>query len=143
LQESILRTVRRVGFLSLGLLFGAAALALLLGALYAFLSSLLSAPAALALMGLASAVVALFLLWGARGTAAPGPQAEDEGEAGRKTAAAAATPESGPAPKPVASAPPPGEAPDIWAGVPPYGHGGHKGAPTGKGKEPAPTEPGA
>ena len=74
LEAGILRTVRRVGLLSLGLLFGAVALALLLAALYALLTALLPRPAALALLGCASALIAGLFLWRARGGAAPQAQ---------------------------------------------------------------------
>lgn len=82
LQEGVLRTVRRTVTLTLGLLFGAAALALLLAALYALLTSLMPVPAALALLGLASAAIAVCLLWSARGKAAPLPGAQPGPQAG-------------------------------------------------------------
>lgn len=82
LQEGVLRTVRRMVTLTLGLLFGAAALALLLAALYALLTSLMPVPAALAVLGLASAVVAACLLVSARGIAPPASGARPEPRAG-------------------------------------------------------------
>ena len=117
LEDGILRTVRRMAFLSLGLLFGAAALALLLAALYALLTELMPTPWALALLGVASAAVAACLLLGARGARraeaqAPAPQAPEE------TRAAAGVAEIGAPPAPV---PPAGGAHDVWEGVVPYG----------------------
>ncbi|MDE7241007.1 hypothetical protein, partial [Desulfovibrio sp.] len=79
LEAGILRTVRRAALLSLGLIFGAAGLALLLGALYALLSELLSRPAALALLGCASAAIAGLLLWCARKGPVPADDAAAEG----------------------------------------------------------------
>ncbi|MDE7371531.1 MAG: hypothetical protein K2N07_07310, partial [Desulfovibrio sp.] len=109
LEAGILRTVRRAGLLSLGLLFGAAALALLLAALYALLTSLLPTPAALGLLGGASAVIAGLLLWGARGRAAeeagePKPE-EEGGTPGAGKAAATPKPAGAPTPKPAAVKP--------------------------------------
>ncbi|WP_300879677.1 hypothetical protein [uncultured Desulfovibrio sp.] len=82
LQEGVLRTVRRTVTLTLGLLFGAAALALLLAALYALLTSFMPVPAALAVLGLASAVVAACLLVSARRAAPPTPGEQPEAQAG-------------------------------------------------------------
>ena len=74
LEAGILRTVRRAALLSLGLLFGAAALALLLAALYALLTTFLPRPATLALLGCASAAIAGLFLWRARDGAGPAAQ---------------------------------------------------------------------
>ena len=136
LESGILRTVRRVGLLSLGLLFGAAALALLLAALYALLTALLPRPAALGLLGAASAVIAGLLLWGARGRAAQDagetkaeegagkPGAEEPVKQPREAKTACAPKFAGaPAPKPAAGQLAP-ESHDPWAHAAPYGHGG-------------------
>ena len=117
LEAGILRTVRRVAFLSLGLLFGAAALALLLAALYALLTVFLPTPAALALLGTASAGVAACLLLGARGAPPAGAQAGAASPSERGSAAVGVA-EIGATPAPV---PPAGAARDVWAGVAPYG----------------------
>lgn len=133
LEAGILRTVRRVALLSLGLLFGAAALALLLAALYALLTSLLPRPTALALLGGASAAIAVLLLWSARGGAAQETGKAEEGakQAGAaesvkkpRAVATAAAPKAARAPtsKP-AAAQAPAKSPAPWAEVPPYGHG--------------------
>ena len=137
LEAGILRTVRRVALLSLGLLFGAAALALLLAALYAFLTSLLPTPAALALLGGASAAVAALFLWSARGGAPQGAGVR-KGEA--KTGKAGA-PDAGTTPELAApkQAQMPEEGHDPWAGVPPYGHSAGPDAPREAGKG-VPTE---
>uniref|UniRef100_UPI0026244A68 hypothetical protein n=1 Tax=uncultured Desulfovibrio sp. TaxID=167968 RepID=UPI0026244A68 len=82
LQEGVLRTVRRTVTLTLGLLFGAAALALLLAALYALLTSFMPVPAALAILGLASAAVAACLLLSARRAAPPTPGEQPDAQAG-------------------------------------------------------------
>ncbi|MDE6734371.1 MAG: hypothetical protein K2J64_02760 [Desulfovibrio sp.] len=149
LEAGILRTVRRAGLLSLGLLFGAAALALLLGALYALLTSLLSTPAALGLLGGASAVIAALLLWGARGGTAQDADERKAEEAGKRGAvetpkgpggagpASTPNPAGAPTPKP-AAVQPTAESHDPWAEVAPYGHGAGPGAPTKAGKDPTP-----
>lgn len=112
LQESILATARHVGLLFLGLLFGAAALALLLAALYALLNAFLSAEAVLGILGAACAVIALFCFRGARGPVAL-PLAQPEAE---KTAEDAQT-RSG------ATSPEQGEKAraGVWASARPYG----------------------
>lgn len=121
LEAGILRTVRRAALLSLGLLFGAAALALLLAALYALLTSLLPTPAALALLGCASAAIAGLLLWGARGGTAQEARASKPEKQAETTTGTA---ETGPASTPAASKP--AQKPDTshvpWADVAPYGH---------------------
>ncbi|WP_291358272.1 hypothetical protein [Desulfovibrio sp.] len=134
LEAGILRTVRRAGLLSLGLLFGAAALALLLGALYTLLTSLLPTPAALGLLGGASALIAALLLWGARGGAAQDAGEPKPAEASSKPGAVQAAA----SPKPAAVQPTAG-AHDPWAEVAPYGHGAAPAAPAqaGKGASPA------
>lgn len=147
LEAGILRTVRRAALLSLGLLFGAAALALLLAALYALLTALLPRPAALALLGGASAGIAGILLWSARGGAAPdaGEQKQPTGTGTGETGPAPTAPEPAApgAPKP---APKPAQEPagttaqshDPWAEVTPYGHSpGADGRPE-PGKRPSP-----
>lgn len=144
LEAGILRTVRRVGLLSLGLLFGAAALALLLAALYALLTALLPRPAALALLGCASAAIAGLLLLMARGGAAkgvapaPAPVTAEEKEqahAGKGTQAEARAPqEETPAPSRENAH----ESHASWAEVTPYGHrtGSEENPGAGKGSSP-------
>lgn len=119
LEAGILRTVRRAALLSLGLLFGAAALALLLGALYAGLTALVPTPAALALLGCASAAIAGIFLWRARGGAAPAAQDAGAGEAPPPMTAA------GPDRVPVAPGPEPadGHGHGVWEEAAPYGRG--------------------
>ena len=136
LEAGILRTVRRVGLLSLGLLFGAAALALILGALYALLTSLLPTPAALALLGGASAVIAAILLWSARG-ASPDAGVRKRTRGSGEAQALRTGSDRG------ASAHPAAEDHDIWADVPPYGHSAGAGTATGEGKAPSPKGSGA
>ena len=116
LEAGILRTVRRAALLSLGLLFGAAALALLLGALYAFLAALLPRPAALALLGCASAAIAGLFLWRARGGAAPASQDAPAGEVQRDLSG------GGPDGVPVAPVPTPpeGHSHGVWEEAAPY-----------------------
>lgn len=114
LEEGILRTVRRAGLISLGLLFGAAALALLLCALYAFLAALLPTPAALALLGCASAAVAGLFLWRGRGVGADA-RAEGVGRGERPVTDAAPHPEDAPV------APAPKGRRGVWDEAAPYG----------------------
>lgn len=141
LEAGILRTVRRAALLSLGLLFGAAALALLLAALYALLTSLLPTPAALALLGCASAAIAVLLLWGARGGAAkgatpaadPAPAEHGQPHEGKAAEAVAEAPHE----ETAASGHRADDAGDIWADVPPYGHSGRSGESSGKEASPA------
>ena len=116
LEEGILRTVRRVAFLSLGLLFGAGALALLLAALYALLTDLMPTPAALALLGAASAAVAAGLLLGAR--AARQPEAPEDAPSSGEARASLGVAEIGATPAPP---PPAGAGRDVWTDVAPYG----------------------
>lgn len=123
LQEGVLRTVRRAVTLMLGLLFGAAALALLLAALYALLTGFMPVPAALAVLGLASAAIAACLLLSARRNAAPAvgkrptPQAGDAGDA-RTDGAAAPPPPASRSAGPRRSENGRG---DLWARAVPYG----------------------
>lgn len=123
LQEGVLRTVRRTVILTLGLLFGAAALALLLAALYALLISLMPVPAALAILGLASAAVAACLLWSARRGAAPSPREQAQGGAASEESAHATpspAPPDAPSAGPLRSGNERGGR-DIWAQAVPYG----------------------
>lgn len=121
LEAGILRTVRRAGLLSLGLLFGAAALALLLGALYGLLTALLPTPAALALLGCASAAIAGILFWNAR---RGGAQAQEEEKTEPVPGGKGARQAAGPHGKPAAAASGHrgGDTAAVWADVPPYGH---------------------
>lgn len=125
LQEGVLRTVRRTVILTLGLLFGAAALALLLAALYALLTSLMSVPAALAILGLASAAVAACLLWSARRGAELFPREQPQAQAGAaREEPARATPSPAPPDAPSAGPRRSGNdrgGRDIWAQAVPYG----------------------
>lgn len=121
LQEGVLRTVRRAVALMLGLLFGAAALAFLLAALYVLLTSLMPVPAALVTLGLASAAIAACLLWSARRVAAPaGEQPEAQaGAAGE--APAGGTVRKPPAPRCAWPRCPGNGRGGIWARAVPYG----------------------
>ena len=140
LEAGILRTVRRAGLLSLGLLFGAAALALLLAALYALLTALLPTPAALACLGCASAAIAGFFLWRARGGAAdPTTAGQKQGHAGEAAPAGEAPPRM--QPPVVASGQKPESGHDPWAGVPPYGHGARGRDTPGQGPGTSPKTP--
>ena len=133
LEAGILRTVRRVGLLSLGLLFGAAALALLLAALYALLTALLPTPAALVLLGCASAALAGLFLWMARGAAGKGAAPVAAPVAAEKERT---HPDKSPqTPAPEAPQVSPGgekaaEAHASWADVAPYGHRSSSGEST-------------
>ena len=135
LEAGILRTVRRAGLLALGLLFGAGALALLLGALYAFLTALLPTPAALALLGCASAGVAGLLLWGAAKrvppAATPVADREAEPQKGKGAHTASETPRVEAVKAPPAQKS--GDSENLWADVPPYGHKAHAGGGSGPG----------
>lgn len=125
LQEGVLRTVRRTVTLMLGLLFGAAALALLLAALYSLLTSFMPVPAALAVLALASAVIAACLLLSARSGAAPAGVGQPEPRAGETRGGPADGPTPrGPADARSAGAPLSGHgrgANGIWSQAVPYG----------------------
>ena len=136
LEAGILRTVRRVALLSLGLLFGAAALALLLGALYALLTSLLPTPAALALLGGASAAIAAILLWSARGASPKAGVRKRMPGSGEAQALRAGSATEAPAHAAV-------DDRDVWAEVPPYGHSAGAATTTGEGKASSPKGSGA
>ena len=135
LEAGILRTVRRAGLLSLGLLFGAAALALLLAALYALLTALLPRPAALALLGCASAAIAGLLLWNARGKAGQGRAPADSVTAEKKQThagnGAEARPHEASQASPAEEKGADGHA--SWAHVAPYGHRARRGESLGAG----------
>lgn len=126
LEAGILRTVRRAALLSLGLLFGGAAIALLLGALYALLTSLLSTPAALALLGCASAAIAGVFLWrahaGADASAREGPEGPEGPERGDADGA-----KRGDSPAAAGHAPARGHPHGVWEDAAPYGGRGHGG----------------
>lgn len=66
LQENVLRTLRRALLLSLGLIFGAAALAFLVAATYVTLSTLLPKQYALCLMAFVCTGIAILLCFNAR-----------------------------------------------------------------------------
>ena len=139
LEAGILRTVRRAALLSLGLLFGAAALALFLAALYALLTALLPTPAALALLGCASAAIAGLFLWNARGrsptgaipAAAPVTAEEEQVHASN---GAEARPHDAPQASPAGEKG--AEVHASWADVPPYGHRASGGEGPGMGVSP-------
>ena len=141
LEAGILRTVRRVGLLSLGLLFGAAALALLLAALYALLTALLPTSAALALLGGASAAIAGLLLWMARGAAGKGaapvaaPVALEKEQTHPDKSAQTPAPE---APQASPAGEKAAEAHASWADVAPYGHSASNGKSSGPEKGASP-----
>lgn len=63
LQRNVLRTLRMALLLALGLLFGAAALAFLVAALYNALSAILAPTWVLCIMGAVCTVIAGGLLW--------------------------------------------------------------------------------
>lgn len=67
LQENVLVTVRRCVFLSLGILFIAAAAAFFLGAAYFWLRLILPVPACLVIIGAACVCLGVFLLLLTRG----------------------------------------------------------------------------
>lgn len=141
LEAGILRTVSRAGLLSLGLLFGAAALALLLAALYALLTALLPRPAALGLLGCASAAIAGLFLWMARGgspksaapAAAPVTAAKEQPHAGKR---AQTRPHESSQASPAGEKGADGHA--SWAHVAPYGHRARRGESPGAGKGASP-----
>lgn len=72
LEAGILRTVRRVALLCLGLLLGTVGLGFLVAALYGLAVLYMPAPAALALIGLVCAGIAALLLQSSGRTAAAG-----------------------------------------------------------------------
>lgn len=63
LQESVIATVQRSVILTLGLIFGAAALAFLVASAYTSLRLFIAAPIALAIMAVICACIAGIMLW--------------------------------------------------------------------------------
>lgn len=66
LQESVVTTVQRSVILTLGLVFGAAALAFLVASAYTSLRLFIAAPVALAIMAVICACIAGIMLWSVR-----------------------------------------------------------------------------
>lgn len=94
LEAGILRTVRRVALLCLGLLLGTVGLGFLVAALYGLAVLYMPAPAALALIGLVCAGIAALLLQSSGRTAAAGAalaEAPDSAASAPQDAARAAS----------------------------------------------------